>query len=328
MKKAKILAVGSFMMDLIASAPRVPNLGETVIGTSFQTAPGGKGANQALQCARLGADVTMVGCVGADAFGQEMCQALKDAGVDVSHVRISEMSSSGVGHIQLEVKETGVQNRILVVPGSNYDLMPEDLEWLKEKIREYDLLMLQLELRMDTITTAARIAHEAGVPVMLNPAPAAALSDELLSCLTYVSPNEHEAALLSGLSLKADEHGVDQKDLAAVVQNLCSRGIKKLMITLGSNGAVLCDERDWIQIPCVHMTEVKDPTAAGDSFVGAFCTGIAGGLSEKEALQMAAYTAAITVSGMGAMPSLPTLDRVCELMKERGAQELAEKVMN
>lgn len=116
---------------------------------------------------------------------------------------------------------------------------------------------------------------------MLNPAPAAALSDELLSCLTYVSPNEHEAALLSGLSLKADEHGVDQKDLAAVVQNLCSRGIKKLMITLGSNGAVLCDERDRIQIPCVHMTEVKDPTAAGDSFVGAFCTGIAGGLSEK-----------------------------------------------
>ena len=151
------------MMDLIASAPRVPKLGETVIGTSFQTAPGGKGANQALQCARLGADVTMVGCVGADAFGQEMCQALKDAGVDVSHVRISEKSSSGVGHIQLEVKETGVQNRILVVPGSNYDLMPEDLEWLKEKIREYDLLMLQLELRMDTITTAARIAHEAGV---------------------------------------------------------------------------------------------------------------------------------------------------------------------
>ena len=265
MKKAKILVVGSFMMDLIASAPRVPNLGETVIGTSFQTAPGGKGANQALQCARLDSDVTMVGCVGADAFGQEMCQALKDAGVDVSHVRISEKSSSGVGHIQLEVKETGVQNRILVVPGSNYDLMPEDLEWLKEKIREYDLLMLQLELRMDTITTAARIAHEAGVPVMLNPAPAAALSDELLSCLTYVSPNEHEAALLSGLSLKADEHGVDQKDLAAVVQNLCSRGIKKLMITLGSNGAVLCDERDWIQIPCVHMTEVKDPTAAGRS---------------------------------------------------------------
>ena len=109
---------------------------------------------------------------------------------------------------------------------------------------------------------------------------------------------------------------------------MCSRGIKKLMITLGSNGAVLCDERDWIQIPCVHMTKVKDPTAAGDSFVGAFCTGIAGGLSEKEALQMAAYTAAITVSVMGAMPSLPTLDRVCELMKERGAQELAEKVMN
>ena len=127
------------------------------------------------------------------------------------------------------------------------------MEWLKEKVSEYDLLMLQLELRMDTITTAARIAHEAGVPVMLNPAPAAALSDELLSCLTYVSPNEHEAALLSGLPLSADEQGVDQKDLDAVVQNLCSRGINKLLITLGSNGAVLCDETDRIQVPCVHM---------------------------------------------------------------------------
>ena len=144
------------MMDLIASAPRVPKLGETVIGTSFQTAPGGKGANQALQCARLGADVTMVGCVGTDAFGQEMLDVLKQAGIDVSHVKISHKSFSGVGHIQLEVREDGVQNRILVVPGSNYDLEPEDLTWLKETISSYDLLMLQLELRMDTIKEAAK----------------------------------------------------------------------------------------------------------------------------------------------------------------------------
>ena len=204
------------MMDLIASAPRVPKLGETVIGTSFQTAPGGKGANQALQCARLGADVTMVGCVGTDAFGQEMLDVLKQAGIDVSHVKISHKNFSGVGHIQLEVREDGVQNRILVVPGSNYDLDPEDLTWLKESISSYDLLMLQLELRMDTIKAAAKMAHGAKVPVMLNPAPAAVLDDDLLSCIAYASPNEHEAALLSGLPLKADAHGVDPKDLDAV----------------------------------------------------------------------------------------------------------------
>ena len=325
-KRAKILVVGSFMMDLIASAPRVPNLGETVVGTSFQTAPGGKGANQALQCARLGADVTMVGCVGADAFGQEMTGVLKQAGVDVSNVKISHKSSSGVGHIQLEVKEDGVQNRILVVPGANYDLDPEDLNWLKEKIGEYDLMMLQLELRMDTIKAAAAIAHKAGVPVMMNPAPAAALDDDLLSCITYFSPNEHEAALLSGLPLKADDNGVDQKDLDAVVQNLCSKGIKKLIITLGSNGAILCDETNRIQVPCIRMPEVKDPTAAGDSFVGAFCTGVAGGLPEEDALRMAGYTAAITVSGMGAMPSLPMKEQVAALMRERGDQELADKI--
>ena len=325
-KKAKILVVGSFMMDLIASAPRVPKLGETVIGTSFQTAPGGKGANQALQCARLGADVTMVGCVGTDAFGQEMLDVLKQAGIDVSHVKISHKSFSGVGHIQLEVREDGVQNRILVVPGSNYDLDPEDLTWLKETISSYDLLMLQLELRMDTIKEAAKMAHEAKVPVMLNPAPAAVLDDDLLSCIAYASPNEHEAALLSGLPLKADAHGVDPKDLDAVVQNLRAKGIGKLMITLGSNGAILCDGEHKIQVPCVHMPDVKDPTAAGDSFVAAFCTGVAGGLSEEEALRMAAYTAAITVCGMGAMPSLPTMEQVLALMKERGELELANKL--
>lgn len=141
--------------------------------------------------------------------------------------------------------------------------------------------MLQLELRMDTIKAAAKMAHGAKVPVMLNPAPAAVLDDDLLSCIAYASPNEHEAALLSGLPLKADAHGVDPKDLDAVVQNLRAKGIGKLMITLGSNGAILCDGEHKIQVPCVHMPNVKDPTAAGDSFVAAFCTGVAGGLPRK-----------------------------------------------
>ena len=128
LKKPKIIVVGSFMMDLISSAPRVPNMGETVIGTDFRTAPGGKGSNQAIQCARLGADVTMVGCVGGDAFGKELLASAAAAGVDVSRVKISAERATGVADIQLQVTEHGAQNRILVTPGANYDLRPEDLE--------------------------------------------------------------------------------------------------------------------------------------------------------------------------------------------------------
>lgn len=317
LKQPKILVVGSFMMDLIASAPRVPNLGETVIGTKFQTAPGGKGANQAVQCARLGAQTTMVGAVGSDAFGREMMDTAAASGVDVSHVKVCDGVSSGVGHIQLEVTDTGVQNRILVVPGANYELTVDDLQWLKTAVADYDLVMLQLELTMEVTKFVAKCAHDAGVPVMLNPAPAAALDADLLSCVTYLSPNEFEASLLSGLPLRADEHGVNQADLQAVTEKLCGWGVGKVMITLGGNGSVLCDADGIQRTDCVKMTDVKDPTAAGDSFVAAFCTGVTAGLPEREALAFASHTAAITVCGMGAMPSLPKVEQVQALLRER-----------
>lgn len=317
LKKPKILVVGSFMMDLIASANRVPQMGETVIGTDFRTAPGGKGANQAVQCARLGADVCLAGCVGTDAFGTELLETAAGAGVDVSHVKRSEAHASGVGNIQLEVTQDGVQNRILVVPGANYDLMPEDLAWMETEISHYDMLMLQLELTAQTTTFAAACAHRAGVPVMLNPAPAAPMSRELLSCVTYLSPNEHEAALLSGCPLRADKNGVNEADLEKISAVLRATGVEKLMITLGSNGSVICTDSGIVHTACVKMPAVKDPTAAGDSFVAAFCTGVSAGMGERQALEFASHTAAITVCGMGAMPSLPELTAVQSLMTER-----------
>lgn len=317
LKKPKILVVGSFMMDLIASAPRVPNLGETVIGTDFRTAPGGKGANQAVQCARLGAQVVMAGCVGGDAFGKEMLDAAGASGVDVSRVKISEKSASGVGNIQLQVTEHSAQNRILVVPGANYDLTPADLDWLREGVKAFDLVMLQLELTMETTKFVAKCAHDAGVPVMLNPAPAAPLDGELLSCVTYLSPNEHEAADLTGLPLRADDNGVNAEDLASVTGALRGKGVEKVMVTLGGNGAAVAGKDGIRRTPCVKMPDVKDPTAAGDSFVAAFCTGVTAGLPEQEALAFASHTAAITVSRMGAMPSLPTVDEVQSLLRER-----------
>lgn len=313
------------MMDLISSAPRVPDMGETVIGTDFQTAPGGKGINQAVQCARLGAEVTMAGCVGNDAFGKEMLETAQKSGVDVSKVKITDKKSSGVGNIQLEVKEDSVQNRILVVPGANYELSVQDLAWLEDEIKEYDLLMLQLELLPETTEYAAKCAYNAGVPVMLNPAPAAELSKDLLRCVTYLSPNEYEAALLSGHKLDADTEGVNLNDLKEVTKLLQDKGVKKVMVTLGSNGSVLADGEELKFAQCVKMEHVKDPTAAGDSFVAAFCTGITAGITEENALAFASHTAAITVSGMGAMPSLPTIEQVEKLLEERNFKEIDEE---
>ena len=320
LKKPKILVVGSFMMDLIASTKQAPKSGETIIGLKFQTAPGGKGANQAVQCARLGAHVTMVGQVGDDAFGKIMTDTAAAAGVDVSHVTVDKNESSGVGHILLEVTEHGAQNRITVCPGANFTLTVEDVAWLKEDIKNYDLLMMQFELPMEVIEAVAGWAHEAGVPVMVNPAPAAPISAKLLSCATYLSPNEHEAAIIADHPLRADESGVNMEDVQAVSEALQARGVESLIITMGETGAIAAGQNGIHHTACVKMPHVADPTAAGDSFVAAFCTGLCAGLPQGEALAFASHTAAITVSRMGAMPSLPTVSEVQALLMERSYQ--------
>ena len=317
LKTPKILVIGSFMMDLIASTKRAPNSGETVVGLKFQTAPGGKGANQAVQCARLGADVTMVGRVGNDAFGKIMTDTAFSAGVDVSHVSVDGNESSGVGHITLEVTDHGAQNRITVCPGANFTMTLDHIAWLKEEIGKYDMLMLQFELPMSVIEAAAKMAYDAGVPVMVNPAPAAPISSELMNCITYLSPNEHEAALISGHSLRVTENGVNMDDIKEVTEIFTEKGVKNLIITLGENGSIAANQEGIVQTECVRMEHVADPTAAGDSFVAAFCTGLCAGLPKKEALAFASHAAAITVSRMGAMPSLPTVKEVQQLMKER-----------
>ena len=318
LKKPNILVVGSFMMDLIASTKRAPQSGETVIGTEFHTAPGGKGANQAVQCARLGAHVTMVGQVGDDSFGKLMTDTAARAGVDVAHVSVDKSVSSGVGHILLEVTEHGAQNRITVVPGANMTLTVDDVRWLQDGVRAFDLVMLQFELPMAVIEAVAEWAHAAGVAVMVNPAPAAPISPKLLACATFLSPNEHEAAIIADHPLGVDDSGVNRADVDAVAAWFRSKGVENLIITLGENGAIAAGADGVHQTPCVRMPHVADPTAAGDSFVAAFCTGLCAGLPQAQALAFASHTAAITVSRMGAMPSLPTVGEVQDLLRERG----------
>lgn len=319
LKKPNILVVGSFMMDLIASTRRAPNSGETVIGMKFTTAPGGKGANQAVQCARLGANVTMVGQVGDDAFGKIMTDTAKAAGVDVSHVTVDPQESSGVGHITLEVTEHNAHNRITVCPGANFTITLEDVAWLKEGIKDFDLVMMQFEVPMEINEAVAQWAKDAGVKVMINPAPAAPMSDALLSCATYISPNEHEAAILANHSISVD-NGINFDDVKIVADAFQARGVENLIITMGENGSVIAGKNGINHTNCVRMPHVADPTAAGDSFVAAFCTGLTAGLPQGEALAFASHTAAITVSRMGAMPSLPTVEEVQALLCERNYQ--------
>ena len=316
LKKPDILVVGSLMMDLIASTNRAPQSGETVIGLKFQTAPGGKGANQAVQCARLGARVTMVGQVGGDAFGRILTETAARSGVDVSHVTVDENESSGVAHILLEVTEHGAQNRITVCPGANFTLTVDDVAWLEDEIGKYDLVMMQFELPMPVIEAVARWAHDAGVIVMINPAPAAPVSDSLLACATYLSPNEHEAAEIAGHAIRV-AGGVHFDDVEIVSRAFQARGVENLIITLGENGSIAAGRDGLHHTPCVAMPHIADPTAAGDSFVAAFCTGLTAGLPQGEALAFASHAAAITVSRMGAMPSLPTVGEVQALLRER-----------
>lgn len=311
-----ILMVGSFVMDLIVSTAQFPRQGQTVFGQSFRTAPGGKGANQAVQAARLGAQVTAVGKVGADAFGEELRQSAADAGIDTAHIMTSHTHSSAIGNILLETGGArGAVNRIIVVPGANLDWTLDDVAFLKDTIDSYDMVMLQLEIPMEINCAVAAYAKAAGVPVMLNPAPYAPLPDDLLCCVTYLTPNEFEAADLSGMPIGRDENGIRLADARAAAQALMRKGVGRVIITMGDAGAYFCSPEECFVSPSVTGIQAVDPTAAGDSFVSSFCTARCMGMDEHQGLRYANHCAALTVCAMGAQPSLPTADQVEQLLQ-------------
>ena len=317
-KQSRILVVGSFVMDLIVTTPKFPAAGETVLGTGFQTAPGGKGANQAIQAAKLGADVTMVGKLGLDAFGEALLGSMRDAGVHVEHVARTADHPSAIGNIQIEsVPGKQSMNRIIVVSGANMQITDADIDFLRQEIGSFDMVLLQFEIPMHINETVARLAYEAGVPVMLNPAPSAPISDELIRCSTYICPNEHEAFDLTGVQIGKQDGMPNLDDIRRCADVLIGKGCKNVLLTLGEAGAVLCSADALIHSPCAKGVTAVDPTAAGDSFIGSFCTYIGAGLDVEEALFRANHTAALTVSRMGAQPSLPTQAEVDAFIQER-----------
>ena len=319
MRKPKILIVGSLGMDFTFSTEVFPKEGETIIGKSFKTAPGGKGANQAVQVARLGADTTMVGKLGRDANGEELLKTIDEAGIHHDRILFDEEVPTQVADIILEEAEgKDTKNRILIIQGANMTIRREEIAFLKEEVKNYDMVMLQLEIPMEINEQVAAYAYEAGVPVMLNSAPSAPLSDELLSHLAYISPNEHEAKDITGVEIRYNGEEVNMDDVRKACEVLREKGVRNALITLGGSGAAILNDDGFFHAPCVKGLDVKDPTAAGDSFVAAFCTAVCLGMDMNDTLTFANHVAALTVCGFGAMPSLPKLERVEEFMKERG----------
>jgi ribokinase len=321
--RPKMLVIGSFVKDLIVSASRFPEVGETVLGCGFQTASGGKGANQAIQAARLGAHVTMVGKVGEDAFGKEMIDSCVKSGIDCSRVMIDRDTPSAVGNVQLQIDENGkTQNRIIVVAGANMTITKEELSFLETEIKNYDMVLLQLEIPMKVNEFVIECAYRNGVPVMLNSAPFEHISDSIMSKLTYISPNEHEAASMTGVTIRHDGANVNLDDVKAAIDILLQRGVKNVLITLGNAGAAFGNENEFFIFPTLQYITAVDPTAAGDSFVGSFSTFVSMGIDYQKAVRIANYVASLTVSKMGAQPSLPWLENVNDLIREREDNEL------
>ena len=321
--KPKILVVGSFVKDLTVSTNRFPEVGETVLGCGFQTASGGKGANQAIQAARLGAHVTMVGKVGDDIYGKEMINSCVESGIDCSRVKIDKDTPSAIGNVQLQIDKDGkTQNRIIVVPGANMAITNEELSFLESEIKDFDIVLLQLEIPMKVNEFVVDCANRNGVPVMLNPAPSAPLSDSIMPKLTYISPNEHEAADLTGVTIRHDGDKVNLDDVKAAINVLLGRGVKNVLITLGTAGAAFGNENEFFICPSLPNIIAVDPTGAGDSFVGAFSTFISMGIDHQKSVRIANYVGSLTVSKMGAQPSLPWLKTVNDLIREKKDTDL------
>lgn len=297
---ANVVVIGSLNMDLVTRAPRLPKGGETLIGHSFATVSGGKGANQAVAAARLGAQVAMVGCVGNDDYGVQLRDALLAEQIDCQAVSTVE-DSSGVALI---VVDDNSQNAIVIVAGANGAMTPAVIDRFDAVLQAADVIICQLEIPDATVGHALKRARALGKTVILNPAPASRpLPADWFAAIDYLIPNESEAAALSGLpvdSLQSAESAANQ---------LIAMGAGKVIITLGAQGSLFANGKGFEHFPAPKVKAV-DTTAAGDTFVGGFAAALASGKSEAEAIRYGQVAAALSVTRAGAQPSIPTMSDV------------------
>jgi ribokinase len=302
----RIVVFGSINMDLVVRAPHIPIPGETILGSDFVMVPGGKGANQAVAAARLGAHVYMVGAVGHDGFGPQLRQSLADAGVDITYVRQSD-AASGVALITVDDKG---ENSIVVASGANMRLPADILDSLDQALQQAQILLLQLEIPMDLVITAARLAKKRGVMVILDPAPAPVkpLPAELLQSIDVITPNESETAALTGI------HPIDTAHALQAATKLHQFGVANVIIKRGGHGVLWSDGSKTITQPA-FVVPVVDTVAAGDSFNGSLATALAEQQYWSDALRFAAASAAISVTRRGAQQSMANRDEVEDLLR-------------
>jgi ribokinase len=305
----KILVVGSSNTDLIIKVPEIPRPGQTLLGGDFHTFQGGKGANQAVAAARGGGDVVFIASVGNDSYGAESIKGYKLDNINTEDIKICRNHSSGIAMIT--ISNTG-ENAIAVASGANAELKPEDLDEAEEAFHEAEYMLVQLETPLDTVQKAVELCAEFDTKVILNPAPAAELPDEIISLVDVITPNESEAESLTGVKVQ------DDNDAKKASEILHERGIQTVIITLGSRGAFLSDRITGISkmVPGFKV-EAIDTTAAGDVFNGQLAVALAEGFSLEDAVLQSHAAAALSVQKLGAQSSIPRREQTDYFLEDQ-----------
>ena len=302
----KIVVIGSLNMDLVVNTKYMPKIGETIIGLDFKQIHGGKGANQAVAIARLGGNVSMIGKVGNDNFGENLLEALKEDKVESNHIMKENVSATGIALITVDEE---ANNSIVVIPGANYKVTQEEINEKLELIGEVNVMLTQLEIPIDVVKYSLKRAKEKGIYTILNPAPAQLLDDEIIAHVDLLVPNETELQILSGIEIQNEE------DLLAACSKLIKKGVKELIVTLGDKGSIYFTENDYKKF-IAYKIKAVDTTAAGDSFVGAIAVALTNNFEIEKAIDFASKVGALTVSKHGAQSSLPFLQEVMNFEEE------------
>jgi ribokinase len=301
-----IVVIGSINMDMVVAIDHRPVKGETVLGSGFFMSPGGKGANQAYAASRLGASTLMLGKVGQDAFGEQLLENLQQVGIDTSCIDRVDNISSGIALISIDAEG---DNSIIVAPGANMALKIADIDRWEDRIKQAKMVLLQLEIPLESVMHATEIARKHGIPVLIDPAPAQPLPDRLLQIADYISPNETELSALTGIQV----HDAESAMQAASI--LLSKGVGTVLAKLGSQGVAVV-RRDQTVVIDSYKVDAVDTTAAGDAFAGAFATAIVSGEDLLSAVRFANAVGAITVTRKGAQASMPDMQQVERFMNE------------